>query len=202
MSQFIETIKVQNKEFQNIEYHSLRYNKTLIFFYGLTEGIDLEKLINIPDNLNNDIYKCRIVYSDTIHKIEFIPYKIKHIKTLKIVIDNEIKYKFKYADRLCFEKLMSDEADDILIVKNEYITDTSFSNIAFYDGIKWVTPSKPLLMGTKLKQLLKAKKIFFEDIKVPDLINFKEARLINAMLDLEDSPSIKIENIFQEIYEV
>lgn len=196
MSRFIETIKVLNKELQNVEYHSLRYNKTHINFYGLTEGIDLKNIINIPEILDNSIYKCRITYSETIDKIEFLPYKIKPVKSLKLVIDNDIEYNYKFADRTCFTNLMSKEHDDILIVKKGLITDTSFSNIAFYDSEKWVTPSKPLLLGTKLKQLLKAKQIFYADITPEDLTNYKEAKLINAMLDLDNSPSIKINNIF------
>jgi len=196
MCQFIETIKVQNKELQNITYHNLRFNKTRKDFLTLKEFVDLKQVIQIPDNLDNKIYKCRIIYSETINKVEFLPYKIKPVSTLQIIADDLIDYSYKFLDRTCFEKLFKEiKTDDILIVKNGYITDTSFSNIAFFDGIKWLTPLKPLLYGTKLSFLINNNQIYFEELQIKDLKKFKEAKLINALLDLEDSPSILIKNI-------
>jgi len=196
MCQFIETIKVQNKELQNIEYHNLRFNKTLKDFWGFEEFIDLKQVVQVPREIDNKIYKCRIIYSDTIKKVEFLPYKIKPVSTLQIITDNLIDYCYKYLNRTCFEKLLKEvKTDDILIVKKGYITDTSFSNIAFYDGNKWVTPLNPLLYGTKLNYLVRNNMVYSEELQVKDLKRFEEAKLINALLDLEDSPSILIKNI-------
>jgi len=196
MCQFIETIKVQNKELQNIKYHNLRFNKTLKDFWKIEEFIDLKQVVQVSREIDNKIYKCRIIYSDTIKKIEFLPYKIKPVSTLQIIKDNLIDYSYKFLNRTCFEKLLKDvKTDDILIVKNGYITDTSFSNIAFYDGYKWVTPLNPLLYGTKLNYLVHSNRVYTEELQIKDLKRFKEAKLINALLDLEDSPSILIKNI-------
>ena len=85
--------------------------------------------------------------------------------------------------------------DDILIIKNNKITDTSFTNIAFYDGIKWVTPAFPLLKGTKRQKLIDENKIIEVDILLSDLNKFKKAILFNSMLDLEDQMYIEIDNI-------
>jgi 4-amino-4-deoxychorismate lyase len=87
------------------------------------------------------------------------------------------------------------DCDDILIVKDGYITDTSFSNIVFFDGEKWVTPARPLLRGTMRESLLKRNLIGEENITVDDLNKIKEARLINAMLPLETGTAIQVENI-------
>ena len=46
------------------------------------------------------------------------------------------------------------DKDDILIVKNGLLTDTSIANIALYDGNDWYTPLHPLLKGTKRAELL------------------------------------------------
>jgi 4-amino-4-deoxychorismate lyase len=83
-------------------------------------------------------------------------------------------------------------ADEILIIKNGFVTDTSFSNIVFFDGIKWITPSTYLLNGTQRQQLLQQGAIIEEEIRPSDLKHFRFAKLINAMLDLETSPSIDI----------
>ena len=90
---------------------------------------------------------------------------------------------------------------DILIVKKEFITDTSFSNIIFFDGDNWITPSTPLLEGTKRKELLEKNIISEQEIKFSDLKNFKKAILINAMLDFDEIAEIEIKNIFQDLSE-
>jgi 4-amino-4-deoxychorismate lyase len=78
------------------------------------------------------------------------------IESLKLVEDNTISYRHKYSDRSHLLELMNmrGDCDDILIVKDGYITDTSFSNIVFFDGDKWVTPARPLLRGTMRESLL------------------------------------------------
>ena len=48
------------------------------------------------------------------------------------------------SNRKNLEKLFlkKDDADDIIIVKNNFITDTSIANIALYNGGNWHTPNK------------------------------------------------------------
>lgn len=196
MSQFIESIKIFNDKFYNIEFHNKRFNETLKEFYDINEDLDLSNLISIPSNLkSNQVYKCRIGYSNKIDTIEFIPYKIRNIKTLRLVEDNEIDYKYKYFNKNDFEKLLINcKADDILIIKNGLVTDTSFSNVIFLNGFKWITPKSYLLNGTKRQQLLKDGIISSKVIRKQDIKQFKYAKLINAMLDIEDSPYVEINN--------
>lgn len=197
MCQFIETIKVQDRELQNIDYHNKRFNQTLNAFWGSMDFIDLKKVIQVPGNLDNKVYKCRIVYSKTIRIIEFLPYKIRPVSSLTVVINDQIEYKFKYLDRSYFEKLLINvKTDDILIVKNGYITDTSFSNIIFYDGVKWLTPNNPLLSGTKRNFLIDNNIIFSEELKFRNMKLFKKAKLINAMIDFDSSSSISMNNFY------
>jgi 4-amino-4-deoxychorismate lyase len=85
--------------------------------------------------------------------------------------------------------------DDILIVKNGYITDASFASVVFHDGAKWITPSTPLLAGTTTARLLECHAIIAGEIRKGDLRHFKKAALINAMIDLEDASLLGIENI-------
>ncbi|MDD5571318.1 MAG: aminotransferase class IV [Bacteroidales bacterium] len=197
MCLLLETIKVLNKEFNNIELHNERFNKSRKDLFDCGDFINIKKNISIPENLDSGLYRCRVLYKKEIEKTEFIHYKPKKIKTLKIVECNEIEYSYKFADRIIFENLKNKypDFDEILIVKNNFITDTSFSNIVFFDGGKWLTPSTPLLKGTKREDLLRKKLIFEEQIKPGDLNKFKKACLINAMLDIDENDFISIEGI-------
>ena len=196
MCQLIESIRVNCRQLQNIGYHNERFNRSRKELFGLNGDVDLSKLIQIPDDIDHGTYKCRILYSDIVHNIEFQKYIKRNINSLKMVYVDSIDYKYKYHDRNCFKNLMKNtQADDILIVKNGFISDTSFSNIVFFDGSNWVSPSTYLLNGTMRKYLLDTKKIISRIIKPEDLKNFESAKLINAMLGLDISPIISVRSI-------
>jgi 4-amino-4-deoxychorismate lyase len=196
MCLLLETIKIENGKLCDIFYHNLRFNKSRKEFFGCSDSVSLENVLKVPPEFRSGLYKCRIIYSDTVKKIEFLPYQKKEIESLKIVVCDSIEYDYKYEDRSGINKLLElkKNCDDILIVKNKKITDASFSNIVFYDGKKWVTPSSPLLKGTKREKLLSERKIIEDEIAVTDLKHFKKAALINCMLDLGDCV-IDIKNI-------
>ena len=143
------------------------------------------------------LFKCRIIYSKQIEKIEFIPYRLPEIQSLKMVFDDEIDYAHKYFDRNQLNKHFSqkENCDDILIVKNGLLTDTSFANILFFNGKQWLTPSGPLLKGTQRRFLLEREQIVTADIRPADLKSFQKARLINAMIRTEDEVDVEMEDI-------
>ena len=143
------------------------------------------------------MFRCRVTYSKTVDKIEFIPHQFREIKNLKLVEDNSVDYQYKYSDREILNNLFAKRGncDDILIIKNGLITDTSTANIIFYDGKKWWTPDTPLLRGTQRAKLLSEKKIFKCRITPDDLNKFEKAGLINAMWNFDIMPVIEIENI-------
>jgi 4-amino-4-deoxychorismate lyase len=197
MSRFIEAIKCKNGQLYNTEYHTARFNLTMKENYSNNSHVDLDKLIKIPAKCNEGLFKCRIIYSDQIHNIEFLPYQPQKINSLKLVEDNGIEYSYKFADRKRLNELFEKRgsADDILIVKNGCITDSYFANSVFSDGQKWWTPDTPLLPGTKRASLIDAKRIFVTRIALHDLKKFKYVGLINAMLDLDNMPKIPISEI-------
>lgn len=191
--QFLETIKIKNKQVENIKFHNIRFNQTRQAFFDVKEDINLEDLITpLLHSLDQVLYKCRIVYGQEIEKIEFLPYQIPHIQSLKLIEVNDLDYSFKYADRQALQNLFlqKGEADDILILKNDLITDSYYCNIIFYDGKDWFTPKTPLLTGTQRAKLLENNIIQTSKITLQDLESFEEARLINAMLDFEDAPRV------------
>jgi 4-amino-4-deoxychorismate lyase len=197
MCLLIETIRIEEGKFQNISFHNERFNRSRGSLLGIDLEIDLEKFIAIPPLLPGNSYKCRIIYSSEIVDISFSEYAIKKLTTIQMVEDNSIEYAYKFHDRKYIEKLKENSnADDILIIKNGFITDVSYANIVFWDGNKWITPATPLLCGTMRSKLLHENKIQQEEIRKSDIKLFKSAKIINAMIGLEESPLINISNIF------
>ncbi len=198
MSLLFETIRLQDGVLQNLEYHNFRLNHSRKSLFDITESIDLEKLIQIPSNCKQGLFKCKVMYGNKeVKKIEFKPYMPRVIKSLRLIEDNKISYSYKYTNRGSINRLLTkrERYDDILIIKEGFVTDTSFSNILFFDGDKWLTPSTPLLRGTMRSFLLENKFISETEIKVADLKQFQKARLINAMNPFESKRDIKIEKI-------
>jgi 4-amino-4-deoxychorismate lyase len=198
MCQLLESIKVYNNKLVNVEYHNARLNRSRKLLLHATDAWRLEDYIAIPDLNPKQVYKCRVTYSDIPTNIEFIAYVPKIIRTLTLVDQPDIDYAHKYADRdnLDYVKRANQQTDDILIVQNQRITDTSSANIVFWDGSKWVTSATPLLKGTKRQRYLDEGLIVERDITIFDLKKFLKARIINAMIDLDQSPDIRMENIF------
>jgi 4-amino-4-deoxychorismate lyase len=191
---------VQNRRLHNIEAHNHRVADSRRTLFGLEDTLDLQDVISLPDDLDEGCYKCRIVYAQTIMNVEFLPYIPKRIRTLRIIYNDTIHYAHKYLDRSCFEKLLqSAQADDILLVQHGFITDASFANVVFYDGKNWMTPARPLFHGTKRQILLKRGVIHEKEIVQKDLQQFTHAALINAMLDIGDTPFISMENILPPV---
>jgi 4-amino-4-deoxychorismate lyase len=196
MCLLLESIKIQDRVAQNLEGHNRRLNKSRHQLLGLSDSIDLRDVIKIPPELTNEIYKCRVIYGKDIQGVEFIRYTKRNIKTLRLVNGDHIEYEYKYLDKSQIEHLkVGCGTDDILIVKNNRITDASFANVVFFDGKSWITPAHPLLCGTKRQLLCDLKEIREEDITINDLRYFQKVVLINAMLDFNENSFIPIQNI-------
>lgn len=83
------------------------------------------------------------------------------------------------------------ECDDILIIKNGVVSDTSFANIIFFDGQRWVTPKIPLLEGTCRARLIANNTIISQEITLNDLKLFSKFMIINAMLDFDTQRAVE-----------
>lgn len=199
MCLLFETIKVEKKKFFNLLFHNRRLNKSRKDLFNAKDEIFLENILEIPAHLDDDLYKCRVVYDEAIKEIEWVRYKAKEIKAIKVVECNDIDYSYKFLYRNIFDKLLKEsnckENEEILIIKNGRVTDTSYSNIALYNEKEWHTPMHPLLQGTKRAMLLQKGLLVEKDIMEKDLSDYKEIKLINAMLDFETGPALPISKI-------
>ncbi len=198
MCRFTEAICIKNGFPQRLEYHERRCNLTRSRFFPGSVRLDLAEHVDRglgqlgPDALidrGNAKYKCRIVYGRDVEDVSITPYRAKTIKTLRLIRDDAIDYAWKYSDRRLLDELyaLRGEADMVLIVKNGYITDTTFSNVAFYDGSEWVVPHTYLLEGTMRRYLLDVHRVREVAVGACDIHKYEKIALINAMLELGDT---------------
>lgn len=192
MSQFLETIKLNNGVFERLSLHQSRIESAMNDFYPEVKPVNLKESLENLIYPKNGLYKCRIIVDKEIKFIEFLPYNPPIIKSLKIIKTEIPSVQYKMADRsnYQFEFAKRNECDDVLLVKNGFLTDTSYCNIALYDGNKWFTPRYPLIAGVNRAQLLNEEQIFLKDIKLDELLNFQYINLFNA---LNEFGSIQLE---------
>lgn len=184
---FFETIRSIKGKTYNISYHQERYESVLKIF-GIKEVYEIQEFLHPP---KDGIYRCRFVYdlSNTPHtvKVTYHIYQKRMINSLKLVYNDDIEYALKSTCRDELDKLylLKEDCDDVIIVKNSLITDTTIANIAFFDTNRWVTPASPLLKGTTRERLLREGRIHKEDIHVDDMNKFSKIALMNAMIDFD-----------------
>lgn len=197
MCQLLETIKCAEGKLENLDYHQARFSLSRKIKFSADDEISLKKQIQIPDFAKTGLFRCRVIYGKQIDRIEFVPHVYRSVTTLRLIECDDIDYQFKYSDRKKLEAVFEkrDECDDIIIVKNGWITDSFAANLVFFDGEKWVTPDKPLLAGTQRARLLSEGQITSASITKYDLKNFQKAGLINAMNNLENMPVVEISKI-------
>lgn len=196
MCLFIESICVKAGRIRNIALHQKRFEQTQQAFFDKQSSINLKQLIKRQNPPNSGTYKYRIVYAENIKEIKFIPYQIKTFQTFRVCVEDEVEYAYKSLDREIFKRLKSAvQTDEIIMVKNGKVTDTSFSNLVFFDGKDWVTPKSYLLNGVMRQSLLLQAKIKEKEIEFSDIKKFTSFKLINAMMNLEESPNYMISAI-------
>nr|WP_315027481.1 aminotransferase class IV [uncultured Chryseobacterium sp.] len=187
MSQFIESIKVEDQEIFLLELHQKRVNQTFSHF-GKEDSIDLAKIYKNLQHDEDGLFKLRISYDlEKRIRTQMIPYAIPEIQDFQLVENNSYDYSFKFEDRKELDKMkMKSKAEEIIIVRNNHITDTSFSNLLFLKGKEWFTPTTYLLNGVQRQHLLKQKKIKEAEITLQNIKQFSHFQIINALNDFDD----------------
>ena len=183
---FIESIKVVDGVPQNLELHAGRASRTIYDHFGIRGGLPLHEILHEARLHPQGLYKMRILYSKEIISINCEEYQPRNVRSLKLVDGGNIEYSYKYEDRTSLNRLLEQkgECDDILIVKNGLITDTSYSNIVFGMGGKLFTPSSFLLNGVKREILLKSGIITQTEISPSDIASCDSIFMINSMLEM------------------
>jgi 4-amino-4-deoxychorismate lyase len=193
MSLFIETICIQNGVPQLLEYHQKRLDKTCNISKLLKPKINLSKLIDCPPKLSDQLVKCTLTYdfyTGLVEGIKYIPYQRRTINRLRKIAIRKNIYPIKFADRDFFEMCQKHFAvqpnEEIVYVLKGLISDTTYTNIALFDGTDYFTPRIPMLHGTRRQFLIDQNILIPRDIGWDQLKSFKEVHLINAMNGIGD----------------
>ena len=199
MSQFIESIKIEDKKIFLLDLHQKRVDDTFAHF-GKETSINLAEIFKNLEHDEDGLYKLRISYDlDKNFRTQLIPYAISEISNFQLVVNNIYDYSFKFEDRKELEKMLRQaKSSEIIIVKNNHITDSSFSNLLFKKGKEWFTPSTYLLNGVQRQYLLKNKKIMEAEITLQNIAEYSHFQIINAMNDFDDMfiyPIARITNL-------
>ena len=128
--------------------------------------------------------KCRVVYDAEIRQVEYALYEPRRIERLRLIDGGEIDYTYKSTDRSALNALFEQRgaASDVLIVKEDRITDTTIGNVALLSIAGWLTPEYPLLCGTQRASLLAKGLLHPADICVSELSDFSSICIFNAMV--------------------
>ena len=188
----IETICVENRQLKNLSYHEARLNKTRQELWGYTDQWNLAELLEIPDSVGNEMHNCRLAYSKEIDNIRWEPPPLRSVKSIRRVYSDTVDYSYKYDQREELNTLFAqrEESDEILIIKNGWVTDAFYYNVAFSDGKDWFTPTTYLLPGTKRAFLLDRGIIHEREISETDIFSYNTVKLFNALVTWEIAPEI------------
>lgn len=186
MSQLVESIWIHKGRLINLPYHQARYNRTFRYLFGTNAKIDLRTII-MADKLQDEDVKCRIIYDEKNMEVVYETYIRKNINTVRLVFDNTVEYDYKYLQRPVLDALYGqrNDCDEIIIVKNGFITDAFYYNIIIQKNNQYFTPAKPLLKGVMRQYYLDKGNVLPLDITVDDLQMATNVYLINALNPLK-----------------
>ncbi len=195
MKNYIESISVIDGKVQNIGFHQERVNE--VFFYNFSEKSAWKLSEILPNNFEKGWLRMRFIYDEKNYKFEIFPYSKKIIKKIKLVEIEDYEYPFKFEDRRFLVELLEHypEADEVIMVKNNLLTDSTIGNIALEKNGNWYTPTRPLLNGTKRRKLLKENQLIEREIKKEEIQEFDKIAIINAFLDLEESNMLSVSKV-------
>ncbi len=197
MSLLIETIRVYNGAMSNLAFHEARMRQACGEVLGMKVPWDLGMQLTKTPIPPKGLFKCRVVYDEDSVSFSFLPYEPRPVSSLKIIHDNSIGYEHKFADRSRLDAHFQNRGscDDILVIKDGKVTDSSNANIVFIQGAKWFTPKNCLLNGTMRQSLILTGRLHECEIGVGDVSKFESFKLINAMIQ-DQSPVVPTNQIF------
>ncbi|MGD9715481.1 MAG: aminotransferase class IV family protein [Sulfuricurvum sp.] len=176
----LETLRCEEGIPLHLPYHQQRMERSLRAL-GSECRYRLEALIAPPAE---GIYRCRVLYDAESIRIEYHPYVPRVVSSLKIIRADDLDYRLKYADRSRLNELFEQrgECDDVLIVRNGFLTDTTIANVALRIGGRWLTPEAPLLEGTTRARLIEEGFVTPAPLRPDDIAKSDKTALMNVMM--------------------
>ena len=190
----LETIRLADGKAPLLQRHQARVDRSRQRYYAKAPAFRLQEVLDGLDLPREGVYKLRLLYRAGLESHELMPYTVRPVNSLRVVPADELTYCRKYADRSGIERLFArrENCDDILMVQRGHVTDSSYANLAFFDGSRWYTPAWPLLRGTRRAELIERGTLLPTVIRVRDLPHFESVRLLNGMMEWEEGPTVRI----------
>ncbi|MCP9235077.1 aminotransferase class IV [Lewinella sp. JB7] len=193
----LESIRLIDGQLPLLDLHQRRVDRSRRTHYPKAPAFRLNAITeDLPLPATGE-YKLRLIYGAELDSWEIQPYTIRPVGSLQVVHADDLCYGRKYADRSAINGLFNRRGtcDDIIIVQRSHLTDASYANLALFDGNHWYTPAWPLLRGTRRELLIKNKVLRPSVIRLRDIPHFHSIRLINSMMEWEDSPTVRTEAV-------
>jgi 4-amino-4-deoxychorismate lyase len=192
MSLFFESIKLENGNFYLLDLHQKRMQNTVKNVFKKDVAFDLENELLKNDIEKEGLFKVKVIYDLAIKNIIIEPYSIKDHAKVVFLHREQINYTYKNIIRksLDYNKKASDDA---IFVINDSLTDSSYGNLALFDGSEWFTPKKCLLKGVKREYLFNTNKLKIKDIKLSEIMQYSRIAFVNAMRDFEKTYTFVVE---------
>jgi len=193
----IESIRCHNGHFPLLRYHQQRVQRTFGLLWPELDVPDLQHFLHSFPIPQQGLYKCRLLYGRSLSQPEYHSYKMRLPRKLRMLAVDHIDYSLKWANRVELNSLFGRrrDCDDVLIIRNGLITDTSYCNIAFLGNGQWFTPSKPLLEGVRRSSLIDEGMMKPKDITPEQLGSFSHFKIFNAMIGWDDCPAMPVSSI-------
>ena len=196
---FFETIRVAGGMVKHADLHLERMRRTCFIHYNEFHFKNIFNHLQLPEN---GIMKLNIWYNQHETEIKVTEYVPAAIKKIKVVdCDPDFDYSFKYSDRSYLNNLLQSAtgADEIIIIKNGMVTDTSKANIVFEKNGEFFTPDTFLLNGTMRQHLLHTGKMIEKTIKAEDIFSYEKMYFVNALNPLEITPAISCKTLSSQL---
>lgn len=127
--------------------------------------------------------RLRVEYNaDGVARVDSRPY-FESEMTLVRLFETFLIYNHKFADRNDLEAIYKHRgaAHDVLMVIDGLVTDTTMANVAIFDGTHWLTPRKPLLLGTCRARMIRQGLLKETDITEADIREAQSVVIMNAL---------------------
>ncbi|KGN82434.1 hypothetical protein HQ35_02445 [Porphyromonas cangingivalis] len=201
-STLIETFEVVRGVLQRIDLHHKRMCRS-----GHKHGFCPPSLQEVTSTICNLIrrdnlskhpsLRCTVEYRTNIIGCRAIPYRIRDIHALLLIESTDsIEYADKWSDRTCFDPLsaLCTKGQEPLIIRENLLTDTTYTNVVIERNGEYLTPDRPLLAGTRRQYYLDQGLIRTANLTIQDTLEADRIHLINAMMPL-GALTISPENI-------
>jgi 4-amino-4-deoxychorismate lyase len=180
-----ESIRHENGIAHLLSLHLERMHSSCKKIWGTGFALEDELIRALEKISHNEKHKVRVNYTYAGFEIQVEPYQKKIIQSIRFLTDDTIQYDLKWTDRKLFQHSKQEHVE-LIFVREGYLTDATYANLALFDGEHWYTPDTPLLQGVRRAHLLAAGKLQVRPIRHADIHHYQSISLINALLDLEE----------------